>query len=45
MKSTLSPVVSKIDNWLEQYTSAAQVGMRGGSVLMHVYCETKSRCR
>lgn len=26
MKSSHSPVVSKIDNRLEQYTSAAQVG-------------------
>lgn len=28
MKTTHSPVVSKIDNRLEQYTSAAQVGTR-----------------
>lgn len=32
MKTTHSPVVSKIDNRLEQYTSAAQVGVRSPCV-------------
>lgn len=34
MKTTHSPVVSKIDNRLEQYTSAAQVGTKPPSCLI-----------